>query len=143
MLTACAPKLFDAKQTCTTSGVANIYLEDQRDCGCIASQVTLARELLASQGLLPAQLDFASGVTVWIRASEQQLEGQVWGRYWPDWEYIEDSRQNLSLLHELLHHWAEKWLRIPYDQDVVHTDWDVMGYYAASDLFKASAPKCP
>ena len=130
-------------QSCDGAGLAIIHLEDQRDCSCIESQVSLARDILASRDIVSTDMNFASDITLWIHAAEKQVDGQAWGKYWLEWEYIEDSRQNRSLLHELLHHWEYRWLGVPYNETAAHKNWDEKGYHAVSNQFKGQSPTCP
>jgi hypothetical protein len=100
---------FEPAGGCTVSGFATVFVEDDRECSCIAGQIHFARDLVTSAGL-GTEADFED-VVIWIHASSSRMEAtheggnHPWGRTMADGAgyTVELERFARSTAHELIH----------------------------------------
>lgn len=140
LLPGCDGAPFQPAGSCTLKGGGAVFLEDGRDCSCLARQAEEAQRAL--EGLMPGALaaQLVATQRTWLHASDAPLDegAHPWARYLEGQGAagdIESERFNRSLVHELLHAYEIKVEGMPAAQSSRHSGWDEKGYTHVADAF--------
>lgn len=147
-LAGCAsPPPFKVRSSCGGFGDGSTVFGEstELDCVLVASRLELAREILVSRDIVPAeQFDAAfGGVTIWVRGDnepfqcEKKNEGPArnGGCYNVKTREILTTMDMETILHEMLHYWQLAVLGVDPDGPM-HPGWTENGYREADVAFR-------
>lgn len=146
LLSGCVNAPFQPASECAGYGDGRVFGEStELDCAMVSARLALAREILVSRGLVPAeQFDAAfGGVTIWVRGDnepfqcEKKNEGPArnGGCYNVKTREILTTMDMETILHEMLHYWQLAVLGVDPDGPM-HPGWTENGYREADVAFR-------